>query len=425
MSNPNPSPVVVIPGYYGTLLVDKVAGNKPIWLTLGSMFESGEVLDAINLETGDPDRIVSGGILEEIQIVGNWAPNFYKTLRMFFGSIGFAPGNVISFGVDWRRTLSFNVDQLRARIERAGSVNIVAHSHGGLIAREYLRKYEADPKVDSLITLGTPHKGMLATFEALLQGISFFGWSKSHLMKTARTFPSAFELLPFDPADRFFEWNGDAKADAFTQTGWADASMLGKIDDARRVVGELRKQPLKVKSAFIYGTHRNTKTRAVGSPKKKMKFEVHPTGDGTVPTASALGSKIEGTIERYAIPYGVHSQLFDYAPAQSIMKNILFDRPQPHFATGFSREMYMTGKPLGIAIDLRDPHGEHYADADVSISLRGAAPIPIPLDNASGDYFREINMPPSPQHIQYKITANASKLSQPFTEVGVLHPMNN
>jgi pimeloyl-ACP methyl ester carboxylesterase len=424
MPNPNPSPVVIIPGYYGTLLIDKGAADKVVWLTLGSMFESGDVLDAINLETGDPDRIVSGGILEEIQIVGNWAPNFYKTLRMFFGSIGFAPENVISFGVDWRRTLSFNVDQLRARIERAGRANIVAHSHGGLIAREYLRKYGDDPLVDSLITLGTPHRGMLLTFEALVQGIGFFGWSKSHLMKTARTFPSAYELLPFNSADGFFEWDGNPKADAFTQTAWADASMLGKISDAAGVVAGLPKE-LKVKSALIYGTHRDTKTRAVGSPNKKMKFETHPAGDGTVPTLSASGKNLTGLVERYAIPYGLHSQLFDYEPAQSIMKNILFDRPKPHFAVGFSREMYMTGKPLGIAVDLRDLHGERFADADVRISLRGATPIPIPRDEASGDHFLEINMPPSPQHIQYKITASASKLSQPFTDVGVLHPMNN
>lgn len=418
-----PKPVVIIPGYYGTLLVDKVAGDKVVWLTLGSMFESGEVLDAINLETGDPDRIVSGGILEEIQIIGNWAPNFYKTLRMFFGSIGFAPGDVIPFGVDWRRTLSFNVDQLRARIERAGGANLVAHSHGGLIAREYLRKYAADPRVDSFIALGTPHKGMLVTLEALVQGINFFGWSKSHLMKTARTFPSAFELLPFDRSDGFFEWDGNANADPFVQTGWADPSLLPKIADARSVVANLP-AALQVRSAFIYGTHRDTRARAAGSPGKKLKFETLPRGDGTVPSASAMGSRMTGNIERYAIPYGVHSQLFDYVPAQTIMKNVLFNRPMAHFATGFSREMYMTGKPLGVAVDLRDPQGRIFPNATVSIDLRGQN-IPIPHDPSSGDYFLEIQMPKSPQHMQYKITANAPGLANPFTEVGVLHPMNN
>lgn len=418
-----PKPIVIIPGYYGTLLVDKAANDKTVWLTLGSMFESGEVLDAINLETGDPDRIVSGGILEEIQIIGNWSPNFYKTLRMFFGTLGFPPDDVISFGVDWRRTLSFNVDQLRARIERAGGANIVAHSHGGLIAREYLRKYAADPKVDSFITLGTPHKGMLVTFEALVQGVNFFGWSKSHLKKTARTFPSAFELLPFDPADGFFQWASNANADPFAQTAWADASMHPKIAAAAGVVANLPRE-LRVKSAFIYGTHRDTKARAVGSPNKKMKFETHPRGDGTVPTASASGAGLTGTIERYAIPLGVHSRLFDYEPAQTIMKNILFNRPMAHFATGFSREMYMTGKPLGVAVDLRGPQGELFPDADVRINLRGQD-IAIPHDPTSGDYFIEIGMPTSRQPMLYKITANSSALNQPFTETGMLVPMNN
>ena len=417
-----PKPVVIIPGYYGTLLVDQEADNKTIWLTLGSIFESGAVLDAINLETGDPDRIVSGGILEEIQIVGNWAPNFYKTLRMFFGSIGFAPDDVISFGVDWRRTLGFNVEQLHQRIVRAGRVNIVAHSHGGLIAREYLRKYAADPKVDSLITLGTPHKGMLITLEALMRGVDFFKWSKSHVMKTVRTFPSAYELLPFDRADGFFEWD-NADADPFVQTAWADPSLLPKIAEARDVVKNLPAD-LRVTSAFIYGTHRQTKSRAAGGANKTMQFETQPKGDGTVPSASAMGSRMTGAIERYAIPFGVHSHLFDYEPARTIMKNILFNRPMAHFATGFSSEMYMTGRPLGVAVDVRGPHGEILADANVSINVRGQD-FPLPRDPASGDYFTEILMPRAPQHMRYKITANASALSRPFTEVGVLHPMNN
>jgi len=419
---PKPNPVVIIPGYYGTLLVDKAANDRPVWLTLGGLLESGEVLDAINLETGDPDRIVSGAILEEFHIIGRWAPNFYKGLRMYFGSLGFAPEELISFGVDWRRTLGFNVDQLHDRIRRAGKVNIVAHSHGGLIAREYLRKHGGE-LVDHFITLGTPHKGMIDTFEALVQGVGFFGWSKSHLMKTARTFPSAYELLPSDPGDGLFQWNADKKADPFTQTAWADASMKPKLAAAAGVVANLPRQ-LPVKTAIIYGTHRGTTSRAVGGTGKKMKFDNRPDGDGTVPAVSASGSGLTGEIERYAIPYGVHSHLFEYEAAQTIMKNILFDRPMAHFAAAFSSDMYMTGQPLGIAVDVRGPRGEVLPDADVRIRINNRE-IPIPRDPVNGDHFLELTMPASQQHLQYKITARSAALPREFSEVSVLHPMNN
>lgn len=423
---PNPSAVIIIPGYYGTLLVDRGANNRKIWLTLGSMFESGEVLDAINLETGDPDRIVSGDVLEEIQIIGNWAPNVYKDLRLFIAGLEPAPADVIPFGVDWRRTLGFNVEQLHQRIVRAGRVNIVAHSHGGLIAREYLRQHGGD-LVDHFITLGTPHKGMLVTFEALVQGVGFFGWSKSHVMKTARTFPSAYELLPNDPTDGFFQWNADRNADPFTQTAWApDAPMKTKLAGAKGVLATLPRA-LPVKTAIIYGTHRDTNARATGGTNKKLTFKTLPEGDGTVPSVSASGVGLTGVnaaIERYAIPYGIHSHLFEYAAAKQIMKNILYDRPAAHFAFGFSREMYMTGEPIGVAVDVRGPHGEPLPDADVRIQINGRN-IPIPRNAASDDYFLQLDMPKSPKHLQYKITATSATLGQTFSEVAVLHPLNN
>ena len=422
---PKPNPVVIIPGYYGTFLIDKAANDAPVWLTTAGLFHSGEVLDAINLETGDPDRIVSGAILEEFHIIGHWAPNFYKGLRMFLGSIGFEPDEVTSFGVDWRRTLGFNVDQLHAKISRIGKVNIVAHSHGGLVAREYLRKHGGE-LVDHFITLGTPHKGMLDTFQALAEGIDFFKWSKSHLMKTARTFPSAYELLPSDPNDALFQWNANKNADPFANNAWADAAMKIKLNDAAGVLAGLPRK-LPVKTAMIFGTHRDTTARAAGGTNKKLKFDVDAVGDGTVPTVSASGAGLTGDpdpVERYAIPYGVHSQLFEYDAAQTIMKNVLFDRPMAHFAFSFSTEMYFAGQQIGLGVDVRGPRGEVLADADVRINLDGTD-HPIPRDNAAGDYFVNIKMPPSPRHLQYKITASSAALSKPFTHVGVLHPINH
>lgn len=419
-----PNPVVIIPGYYGTLLIDKAAHDRTIWLTLSGIFHSGDVLDAINLETGDPDRIVSGGILEEVQIIGHWAPNFYKGLRMFFGSLGFPPEEVISFGVDWRRSLGFNVEQLHDRISRIGKVNIVAHSHGGLVAREYLRKHGGE-LVDHFITLGTPHKGMLETFQAIVEGIDFFKWSKKTVMQTARTFPSAYELLPSDPADGLFRWNSNNNADPFVNNAWADASMKTKLADAGKVLADLPRQ-LPVKTAIIYGTHRDTTALAAGGSNKKLEFKNQPLGDGTIPTVSASGTGLTGEkdpIERYAIPYGIHSHLFEYKVAQTIMTNILFDRPMAHFACGFSRELYFAGQTIGVGVDVRGPHGEILPDARVTIKINGKESV-IPRDDAAGDHFAELKTPAVPQHLEYKITATSASLSQPFTQVGVLHAAN-
>ena len=64
-------------------------------------------------------------------------------------------------------------------------------------------------------------------------------------------------------------------------------------------------------------------------------------------------------------------------------------------------------------------------DADVRIHINGRD-IPIPRDEKAGDYFVQIDeMPKSPQHLQYKITARSAALSQPLSDVSVLHPLNN
>lgn len=422
-----PFPVVIVPGYYGTILIDRGANNRTVWLNLSGFFHSGEVLDAINLETGDPDRIISAGILEEITIAGNWAPNVYKDLRLFLAGIGFGPEELISFGVDWRRTLGFNVDQLHDKIKRIGKVNIVAHSHGGLVVREYLRKHGGE-LVDNFITLGTPHKGMLKTFQALAEGDDIFKWSKSHVMKTARTFPSAYELLPSDPDDKLFQWN-DKDADAFSTNAWADPSLRKKLADAGNVIASLPQQ-LPVKTAIIFGTHLPTKARAKGGPnKKKLEFADEPVGDGTVPTVSASGRGLTGEnhpIERYAIPYGIHTQLFKYEPAQKIMTNILFERPMPHFACAFERDVFRRGETLGLAVDVRGPRGEVLPDARVVLKFGGREFL-VPRDEAAGDYFLPVKMPPSTQqlHVAYKVTATSSAFSQPLIHMDFLHALNH
>ena len=420
-----PFPVIIVPGYYGTILVDRGANNRPVWLTLGGFFSSGEVLDAINLETGDPDRIVSGGILEEVTIIGNWAPNVYKDFRFALAAIGFGPDELIPFGVDWRQTLGFNVDQLHDKIKRIGKVNIVAHSHGGLVVREYLRKHGGE-LVDNFIALGTPHKGMLKTFLALAEGDDIFKWSKSHVMKTARTFPSAYELLPSDPDDGLFQWN-EKNADPFTTNAWADPSMRKKLEIAGSVIANLP-QRLPVKTAIVFGTHRPTNARATGgSNQKKLRFVEEPVGDGTVPTVSASGRGLTGEnhpIERYAIPYGIHSQLFEYKAVQTIMKNILFDRPMPHFACAFERGVFRRGETLGLAVDVRGPRGEVLPDARVVLSI-GGKDFPVPRDERAGDYFLPVKMAGSALHVSYKVTATSSAFSQPLTHIDMLHVLNH
>lgn len=55
---------------------------------------------------------------------------------------------------------------LAKRLDRdvkGGRIDIVAHSMGGLVARSYLQMLGGDRRVDTLVTIGTPHQGSHAT----------------------------------------------------------------------------------------------------------------------------------------------------------------------------------------------------------------------------------------------------------------------
>lgn len=49
---------------------------------------------------------------------------------------------------------------LAANAQGDGRATVVAHSYGGLIARDYLQAHEGYRLVDQLVTLGSPHAGM-------------------------------------------------------------------------------------------------------------------------------------------------------------------------------------------------------------------------------------------------------------------------
>lgn len=61
------------------------------------------------------------------------------------------------------RTLSDRVEMLRG-LTGSDKVNLVGHSLGGVVARWYVQEMEGDLKVNTAITLASPHKGTLAAF---------------------------------------------------------------------------------------------------------------------------------------------------------------------------------------------------------------------------------------------------------------------
>lgn len=73
--------------------------------------------------------------------------------------------NFFLFPYNWRNDIKDTAELLHTEIGRikasttAGKVDIVAHSMGSLVAREYVRGYGEDDNIDQIIFLNAPHQG--------------------------------------------------------------------------------------------------------------------------------------------------------------------------------------------------------------------------------------------------------------------------
>jgi parallel beta-helix repeat protein len=121
------------------------------------------------IATPDP-VIVIPGIMGSWQVDGKWAidPIFhtYDNLRDEFLANGYEDGkSFFTFPYEWRNSNVDNAKLLEKKIEQIKKdtgrpkVDIVAHSMGGLLAREYIESDYYGNDVDQLITVGTPQLG--------------------------------------------------------------------------------------------------------------------------------------------------------------------------------------------------------------------------------------------------------------------------
>lgn len=85
--------------------------------------------------------------------------------------------NLFPFAYDWRKSNVETAKLLKDKIDEAKQkgktprVDVVAHSMGGLVARQYIESDEYENDVQHLITLGTPHQGSPNAYLMLEGGI--------------------------------------------------------------------------------------------------------------------------------------------------------------------------------------------------------------------------------------------------------------
>lgn len=290
--------VLFVPGTMGTRLStpagEEVWPPTPLEVALGYKRRAKLMQD--DLEVGDIVRSVS-------------CFDVYEPLVETLNAIGYkesgAGDRLELFAYDWRRDLEQIADGLAARIEaiaaKAGSITIVAHSMGGLLARLVVEgsKFKAKPwlkQIDSLITLGTPHLGAPLALARILGLDSAMGISAADFKALAadRRYPSGYQLLPA-PAEAAC-WNIKPHSDLAELDIYDPAIATGLGLDPQLVAraawvhDTLAKgqAPAHMRYFYFAGTGHKTATRInIGSAAPRV-TRAEDAGDGTVPLWSAL-----------------------------------------------------------------------------------------------------------------------------------------
>lgn len=245
---PGRNPVIVIPGFLGTRLVDDDSGAV-IWGAVGGNYanpdtEIGARLIARSLRDDVPSpRVRPDGVLDSFRIkaLSLRLKPYYEILRAL-GEAGYRDEdlarhdvdfagehlNSFQFAYDWRLDNSENARRLHDFIlekaaycrqdrQRRGlparevRFDLIAHSMGGLLTRYYLRygpqplpedgspptlTWEGARHVERVILVATPNGGAVKAALNMIRGVRHVPGLPFYDAMLNGTFPSAYQLFP-------------------------------------------------------------------------------------------------------------------------------------------------------------------------------------------------------------------------------------
>ena len=284
------SPVIFVPGTMGSQLW---LGSEQVWPNVNYLLKHPEVF---RYTEGDA-RLQPKGILNEMVIVPNLISiDQYNLLGNYLvEEMGYErEKNFIEFAYDWRQDVRQSARDLAKFIEGwnvQGPITIIAHSLGTLVSRYYVEMLGGKKKVGRLMLIGGPHQGVPKIAANLLTGVDLlpFGLMGKKLTEIIETFPSCYQILPLYPCG--VDQNGN-QINFLEDENWVKTAYRPLLRAAREFRRELgMKSSVPTLSIFGYG-HKTAMQLQVQRDSygvfKKAVIDVQPSGDSSVPEASAV-----------------------------------------------------------------------------------------------------------------------------------------
>jgi pimeloyl-ACP methyl ester carboxylesterase len=199
------TPVLIIPGILGSELVSPT--NTKLWpdVSLAAISDDG-FLDQLMMDnSGSALYAVTVGDIVRIVQYGIGHFDYSAGLIDLLHQQGYAENtNLFVFPYDWRRdpdqlegAISTELDHIAALNPQSSKIDIIAHSYGGLVLKDYISKTE-DPRIGKIIFVGVPQLGAPEAAQALIFGddLGLPIINSQEIYKIAQNMPMIYDLLP-------------------------------------------------------------------------------------------------------------------------------------------------------------------------------------------------------------------------------------
>ncbi|MBU6500559.1 MAG: PxKF domain-containing protein [Patescibacteria group bacterium] len=352
-------PVVIVPGIMGSYL-NRVSNGEEVWPNVTKMLGlSDTYLDDLRLSSSGKEifgkEMNAPAVIEEVAILGVPVKTVYKNLIQDLSGYTLNT-NLFVVPYDWRLDIHSQIDKLDQVVNRAiknspnGKINIIAHSMGGLLAKDYISETPTSSFLDKVIFLGTPNLGAPLAAKILNYGDDLnFKIIKNNkltsilnegeIKKISQNMPAVYELLPsrnyfstvnsyiadFNPLgqDNFLDYNA---TEQFLSGQGRNSGLLARADTFHEQDTTLVNAP---KVYNIVGCQNyNTIGGYLIYPHGRYDLG-YISGDGTVPLGSAVS--IPNTTLTYYAPFGTtgidHMGLAGDSNVLNIIQGILKDNP--------------------------------------------------------------------------------------------------
>ena len=426
--------IIVLPGIVASRLHENIDNKRGDRWWEPKLFEAPLYINNLRL---DENGMSANRIIPEYAIVDNKGNRIYekiqnnnqeygaentygKLVNSLYDKFG-RQYDIYFYSYDWRMSNIVTAKYLEQFIGDKGYNNVifVAHSMGGVLAAEYLRRStENVNKVEKLITLGTPYLGApkaLYTLETgnFLDNVIKNFFAKKLFKPVVNNFFSVYELLP---TEKFFNLNGTTYVKRHDRNIYTEKSGIRVVNTIKKlnynetynlisgrewatnnknllkpmlpnsqkfhrglfqkehiaksvnlyaIIGYGKKTLMELKEFYINNEHKSTDI-----------LNVLNTGDGTVPVISAtIGNTIDKNrdffINEEHAKLAGNQDVIDFVSnilngTTAHSKNILDDLPKAINATGW-----------------REP-------AQKYIKLRVACPVNLSMTDSEGNVWAEV-----------------------------------